>query len=117
MSDIKRGNLVLIVQKWLILMIGGIFRDDKQVLVVLFHQVFFPGILFQYARVSLHFIQYRLFCSYLIYIVLLALKQIMQLPVPVHLCEDIIFVKEKNNRCKHSYSDKKFAFYPGGNVG
>jgi hypothetical protein len=117
MSDIKRGNLILIVQKWLILMIRGIFKDNKQVLIVPLHQVFFPGIFFQRAGVSLHFIQYRLFLSYLICVVLFALKQVMQLPVPFYPCKDIVLIKKKNDRCKHSYSDKKFTFYPGGYVG
>jgi hypothetical protein len=117
MSDIKRAILVLIVQKGLILLIRGIFRDYEQVLIITFHQVFFPGIFFQGTRVCLHLIQYCLFRSYLIGIVLFALLQVIQLPVPVHLRKDIIFVKKKNDGCKHSDSDKKFGFYPGGNMG
>jgi len=41
----------------------------------------------------------------------------MQLPVPVHLSKQIIFIKEQDNKCKDCYSNKEFVFDPGWNVG
>ena len=98
MSTIKRAISSLIVQKDLILGGRGIFGDNIQVLIISFHQVFFPGIFLQGGRICFHFIQYSLFGRNLPGVIFLAFETLIKLFFTIELGKQIILVKEEDDQ-------------------
>ena len=75
---------------------GGFVPDQKEVLIVPLHKIFFPGILFQQRRVCLQLFQLRFGRCDLLLVVLLALLQFQQLALlPEMTCDKVPVVKEQ----------------------
>jgi len=88
---------------------GGAFLDQKEILIVSFHKIFFPGVFFHQCRVGFELIQLLLCDSDLLLVVLLAFLQFLKLgPFPKMTCNKVPGVKEqypynKSNRCKEVF--------------
>ena len=74
----------------------GFVPDQKEVLIVSLHKIFFPGILFQQRRVCLQLLQLLFGGSDLLLVILLALLQFQQFSLlPEMTCDKVAVIKKQ----------------------